>query len=86
MAITSSWRMIVEVVPGKNDGKKDRRDKEKHDKQQNQRRRHGNRAPNLLGLSLSGGKVSIKRSGQAGLPDEEVVGAAEDDDEDDDAA
>lgn len=72
MAITSSWRMIVEVVHG--DGRKD--------KKRERRRRRDRRAPNLtsLGLGLGGGGTR-----KVGLLDEEA-GEAEDDEPPDDCA
>jgi len=84
MGITSSWRMIVEVVPGGNrdERKKEKRHDEKKKKKQHQRRRHGEKAPSI-GVSCGG---EVRRRGTAGLPDEEAAaaGASDDDDEDDD--
>lgn len=79
MGTTSSWKMIVKVVPGrhKDEQRRDRKKRKQH------RRRRAPRALNLLGLSLCG---RTERPGQMGLLDEEDVGAAEDDDEDDDGA
>lgn len=80
MAITSSWRMIVEVVPDD----KNKKDEQRKKKEQRRRRRY--KARNLLGLSLGGTtRASTLRGRGAGLPDEEAV-ATEDDDEDDDDA
>merc|ERR1711981_184540 len=79
MGITSSWRMIVEVVPGRDkDEWKRKRDRKNHRDEKKHRRRRNDRAPNLLGLSLSG---CAEKRVQSGRPDDEALAASEDDDE-----
>lgn len=83
MAITSFWRMIVEVDPRRGEGQHQlKRDKkrERERKHRRRRRRHGEKPPAQRVSTMRG---NVKRP-SVGLPDEEAAasGASEDDDED----